>query len=205
MSIDLTVATERLIERASGGDDAARQDLLEQYRVYLRRMVEARLDRRVTARVDPSDVVQETLIDAAKRLDAYLVDRPLPFFGWLRQIAGERVIDAHRRHLLSQRRSTAREQPSPEYSEDSAWELGRRLVASDTSPSNRLQHRERMERVMAAMAELSASDREILVMRHLEQLSAAEIAGALGITTGAVEVRLFRALVRLRGRLEGDS
>lgn len=204
MTTELTSGTERLIERAAGGDDAARHELLDRYRAHLRRMVATRLDRRMTPRVDPSDVVQETLIDAARRLDGYLADRPLPFFGWLRQLAGERIVDAHRRHLLAQRRSVARESHPAELSEDSALELGRWLVADDTSPSNRLHQRERLERVMGALAALSPRDREVLVMRHLEQLPAAEIAEALGITAGAVEVRLFRALVRLRGRLEGD-
>ena len=85
---------EDLIERAAQGDANARGQLFEHYREYLLRMVTARLDRRLAPRVDASDIVQETLADAARRMDAYLKDRPLPFFGWLRQLAGERLIDA---------------------------------------------------------------------------------------------------------------
>jgi RNA polymerase sigma-70 factor, ECF subfamily len=202
---ETTRITEHLIERAGHGDDDARRELLEQYRDNLKRMVAARLDRRLAPRVDPSDVVQETLADAARRMDEYLRDRPLPFFGWLRQLAGERVIDTHRRHVLAQRRSITRESRTPELSEESAVELGRKLMASDTSPSNRLMRQERCDQVMAALAGLSPRDREVLVMRHLEQLSTAEVAEALGISVGAVEVRLFRALVRMRARLEADS
>lgn len=205
MTTDVNQATERLIRRAGDGDEAARRELLERYRDNLRRMVAARLDRRLASRVDPSDVVQETLADAARRMDDYLRDRPLPFFGWLRQLAGERVIDAHRRHVVSQRRSITRESRSPELSDESAATLGRTLLANDTSPSNRLLRQERLDEVMAALEALSPRDREVLVMRHLEQLGTAEIAEALGITEGAVESRLLRALIRLRGRLEAGA
>jgi RNA polymerase sigma-70 factor (ECF subfamily) len=163
--------------------------------------VATRLDRRLAPRVDPSDIVQETLADAAARLDDYLRDRPIPFFGWLRQIAGERVIDTHRRHVFSQRRSIMRESRTPDLSEEAAGELGRRLMSNDTSPSNRMIREERHQQVMAALAALSPRDREVLVMRHLEQLTTGEIADALGLTEGAVESRLLRALIRLRSRL----
>jgi len=197
--------TAGLIERAERGDDGARHELLELYRDYLRRMVAARLDRRLAPRVDPSDVVQEALADAARRMDEFLRDRPLSFSGWLRQIAVERLIDTHRRHVLSQRRSITRESRDLELPDDSAIALSQRLVANDTSPSNHLLRQERHARLMAFLAALPPRDREVLVMRHLEQLSTAEIADALGITEGAVESRLLRALIRLRGRMEAGS
>ena len=106
---DLLSRTQVLIDRAHGGDEAARQQLLEHYRDYLRRMVAVRLDRRLAARVDVSDVVQATLVEAARRLDDYLRERPLPFYGWLRQLAGERIVDTHRRHVTAQRRSVTLE------------------------------------------------------------------------------------------------
>ena len=104
-------ATQDLIDRAGQGDDDARRELLERYRDYLRRMVASRLDRRLAPRLDPSDIVQETLADAAGRMDDYLRNPTLPFFGWLRLIAGEHIRDAHRRHLFAQRRSITRESP----------------------------------------------------------------------------------------------
>ncbi|QDV39163.1 sigma-70 family RNA polymerase sigma factor [Tautonia plasticadhaerens] len=202
---ETTRLVQNLIDQALRGDIAARQELLEVHREHLRRMVAARLDRRLTSRVDPSDVVQETLADASKRMDDYLRERPLPFLGWLRQLAGERVIDAHRRHIASQRRSITRESRADAHPDDSSRALARRFLANDTSPSNRLSRRERCDQVMAALASLSARDREVLVMRYLEQLDAAQIAEALGITRGAVKARLLRALIHMRGRLEADG
>jgi RNA polymerase sigma-70 factor, ECF subfamily len=194
-----------LIDRAARGDVAARGQLLEGYRDYLRRMVAARLDRRLAARVDPSDVVQETLAAAASRLDEYLRDRPLPLGGWLRQLAGERIVDVHRRHVLADRRSVSRESRVPDLPDQSALDLGHRLLAGDTSPSNRLMHRERIDRILAELASLSPRDREVLVMKYLEQLSTTEVAEALGISERAVKARHVRALMRLRGRMEDDA
>ena len=131
---------EELIERARQGDDVARDALLQRYRDKLNRMVALRLDRRLASRVDPSDVVQETLAVAARKLDEYLRDRPLPFLGWLRHLAERSSFDTHRHHLLSQRRSVQRESRTPEFQDDASMAiLVRRLVANDTSPSNRLQ------------------------------------------------------------------
>jgi RNA polymerase sigma-70 factor, ECF subfamily len=198
---DLLSGTHELIDRAGRGDEAARAQLLERYRDYLRRMVAVRLDRRLAARVDVSDVVQETLIDAARRLDDYLRERPLPFYGWLRQIAGERIIDTHRRHVAAQRRSVCLERRDPDLPDNSADVLVRRLFAADTSPSNHLMRQERHERLKTALASLPQRDREVLVMRHLEQLSTAEIAAMLEISEPAVKSRLLRALIRMREQM----
>src|SRR5438128_559367 len=103
--------TEQLLEAVSRGDAQARGRLLERHRPKLRRMVAIRLDRRLAARVDPSDVVQESLAEAAARLDDYVRDRPLPFYPWLRRIASDRLADASRRHLRAGRRSVGREEP----------------------------------------------------------------------------------------------
>lgn len=190
-----------LIGRAARHDSQARHDLLEAYRDYLLRMVAARLDRRLAPRVDPSDIVQEALTDASRRMDDYFREQPIPFLAWLRQITGERVIDAHRRHLQSQRRSVSREAAALQPADESTVALARLLVANDTSPSNRLIRQERSEQLRAALDALPPRDREILSMRHIEQLDTAEIAEALGLTVGAVEGRLLRALLRLRSRL----
>lgn len=195
---DLLSVTHDLLNRAQQGETAAREELLERYRDYLRRMVAVRLDRRLAARVDASDVVQDTLTEASRRFDDYLKERPIPFYGWLRQLAGERVIDAYRRHVTSQRRSVAMEQHDPIVPDASSDALVRRLSAEDTSPSNHLMRQERHERVNAALASLSQRDREVLVMRHLEHLSTAEIAALLEITEPAVKSRLLRALIRMR-------
>jgi RNA polymerase sigma-70 factor, ECF subfamily len=193
--------TESLIDQARQGDGAARLSLLERYRNYLRRMVAVRLDRRLAPRVDASDVVQETLALASRKMDDYLRDQPLPFLGWLRQLAVESIKDTHRRHIGSQRRSIDRETQGVDLPDESAVYLGERLMARDTSPSNRMMRQERRDQVKTALTEMSPRDREILVMRYLEHLDGGEIAETLGITEGAVKVRLLRALQRMRGRL----
>ncbi len=197
--------TQHLLDRATRGDAKARDVLLQLYRDELRRMVEARLDPRIAARVDASDVVQDTLIEASRRLDEYLLERPLPYFAWLRQLAGERIVGTHRQHVHAQRRSIYRERRGLEIPEKSAAALVSRLFADDTSPSNQLARKEQTARVMEALASLSVKDREVLLMRHLEQLSAAEIADALEISEAAVKSRLVRGLLHLRALLEFDS
>jgi RNA polymerase sigma-70 factor (ECF subfamily) len=198
---DMFMDTEELINRTSRGDETARRDLMEHYRDYLRRMVAVRLDRRVAARVDPSDVVQETLIEANRRLEEYLRDRPIPFFAWLRQIASGRLMENHRLHIVSGKRSVTIEANGGGLSDESSCVLARLLLADESSPSDRLIRKEQQERVQKAVAGLPPKDREVLVMRHLEQLSTAEIADTLGITQGAVKARLVRALVRIRAEL----
>jgi RNA polymerase sigma-70 factor (ECF subfamily) len=137
-------------------------------------------------------------------MDKYLASRSLPFFGWLRLLAGEHIRDAHRRHLYSQRRAITRESRAPEFTDESAVSLGRQLAAHDTSPSNRLVRHERCEQVKEALAALSPNDREVLAMRYVEHLSMAEIAEALGISEGAVKTRHLRAVIRMRGLLEAE-
>jgi RNA polymerase sigma-70 factor (ECF subfamily) len=202
---DNTLVTQNLIDRAGQGDDGARRQLLERYRDNIRRMIATRLDRRLAQRVDASDIVQETLADAAGKLDGYFRERPLPFFGWLRQIASEHIRHAYRRHMFAQRRSVMRESAPPEINDESAIQLGRMLTSHDTSPSNRLVREEQTEQVLAALAELPATDREVLVMRYLEQVETADIADALAITEGAVRLRLLRALERIRHRLDAAT
>jgi RNA polymerase sigma-70 factor (ECF subfamily) len=197
------IETDDLLERARRGDLAARQRLLALHRGRLRHMVAVRLDRRVAARVDPSDVVQEALADAARKLDGYLRDRPLPFYPWLRRLAWERLVKLHQRHIGAEKRSVTREEAAP-LPEESAVELARCLVAPEISPSNAVLRRELQARVQAALAELPWRDREVLILRYLEQLSTAEVAAVLDITPGAVKLRHLRALERLRSQL-GES
>jgi RNA polymerase sigma-70 factor (ECF subfamily) len=191
--------TDLLLERAAAGDGRARQQLLDRHRKRLRRMVALRLDRRLAARVDPSDVVQEALADAAGKLDGYLRHRPLPFYPWLRRLVWERLVKLRRRHTAD-KRDVAREQP-PELPEPSAQELAERLIAPGTGPAQRLVREELRTRVQAALGRLPAADRELLVLRHAEQLSTKEAAAVLGVTEAAVKARHLRALERLRAAL----
>jgi RNA polymerase sigma-70 factor, ECF subfamily len=191
-----TPDTDELLAQAAAGDAPARDRLLARHRDRLRRMVALRLDRRLAARVDPSDVVQEALADAARKLDGYLRDRPLPFYPWLRQLAWERLVKLHRRHTAG-KRDVAREEP-PELPAESALELAQRLIAPSGGPVQRVVRAELRARVQAALARLSAADREVLVLRHAEQLSTKEVAAVLRLTEPAVKARHLRALERLR-------
>jgi RNA polymerase sigma-70 factor (ECF subfamily) len=191
--------TEQLIERAEHGDLAAQEQLLVRHRKRLRQMIALRMDRRLAARLDPSDVVQETLAEAVQQLSDYFRNRPLPFYPWLRQLACDRLAELHRRHIQAGKRTVTREQRwTPLLPDESVLELAGRLLARGSSPSARLRRQEVCDRVQAALAQLAEHDREVLVLRHLEQLSTREIAAVLGITEGAVYARHLRALERLR-------
>jgi RNA polymerase sigma-70 factor (ECF subfamily) len=195
--------TDALLTRAGQGDDQARQRLLERHRSRLKRMVAVRMDPRLCPRLDPSDVVQEALADAARNLPDYLRNRAMAFYPWLRQLAWERLVRLHRTHIDARRRSVNREQaaglPLPD---ESAFDLARRLVSSGTSPSGSLIREEMRERVRETLRQMAPRDSEILVLRYLEMLTNTEIAEVLGITDGAVKVRHFRALERFRGLLD---
>ena len=196
--------TEELLDRAGQSDGEARQRLLAGHRHRLRQMVTVRLDRRLAARVDPSDIVQEALADAARGLDDYLRDRPVPFYPWLRRFAWERLVEVNRRHVLARRRSVAREERLEMHLPDqSARALAARLFANGSSPSARLMSEELRDKVQAALDRLDPRDREVLVLRYLEQLSTAESAAALRISVGSVKMRHLRALQKLRASL-GD-
>jgi RNA polymerase sigma-70 factor (ECF subfamily) len=195
--------TDWLVEQASRGDPDARASLMERHRSRLKQMVSLRIDPRLAARVDPSDVVQEALAAAYPRLDGYLRDRPLPFYPWLRQFAWDCLLQLHRRHVAAHRRSVSREEAwQPGLSSESVLRLSQRLLAPGRNPSSELIRKELRGRLQVALAKLSPGDREVLVMRNLEQMSAAEIAAILGVREGTVRVRHLRALERLRSLLD---
>jgi RNA polymerase sigma-70 factor (ECF subfamily) len=191
--------TDQLLDRAAAGDASARARLLSRHRQKLRNLIALRLDPRLTARFDPSDVVQESLADADRRLEDYLDDRPVPFYLWLRELTLQRLVDLHRRHMRTQKRTVRREEARLTYlSDDSVRQLAGRLIDPASGPSSRLDHKLAVHRLHQALTELSERDRDVIVLRHLEQLSVKEIAALLEITPGAVKVRHVRALERLR-------
>src|SRR5262245_50734995 len=152
--------TEALVQRASQGDENARQELLARFRERLRHMVAARMDRRLRTRLDPSDVVQEALADAFQKLADYLRQRPLPFYPWLRDLAWRRLIDLHRRHLLAQKRSVKQEEgQSPGLPDESVLELAERLMDAGSSPSTPLLRDELRQQVHRALSQLPERDR----------------------------------------------
>jgi RNA polymerase sigma-70 factor (ECF subfamily) len=195
--------TDELLHRVEHGDGEARNRLLNRHRQRLRDLVALRLSRRLLPRVDPSDVVLESLLEADRRLADYLQTRPAPFYVWLRGLALGRLIDAYRRHVRARRRSVKREEADVSLlPDDSLHQLADRLASRGSSPSARLQHSEQRQELSGALARLREADRDLLVLRHLEQLSVKEIAAVLGISEGAVKVRHVRALERLRQAMD---
>jgi RNA polymerase sigma-70 factor (ECF subfamily) len=196
---------DQLLAKAGRGDTAARQQLLQEHRDRLRRMVAVRLDRRLSARVDASDVVQEALAEAERELDRYLCHPEIPFYPWLRQFAWDRLLKLHRFHAQA-RRSVEREAGAcPPLPDESVRDLVDRIAGSETSPSRRLIREELRAGVREALDAMAAPDREVLVLRYLEQLSFDDVSAVLGIGVGAVKMRHLRALARLRGLLEEGS
>jgi RNA polymerase sigma-70 factor (ECF subfamily) len=194
-----------LLRRAGQGDQQALGDLFEGYRDRLRRMVRLRLNRRLQQRVDPSDVVQEAYLEAAKRLEAYLGERPLPFYLWLRHITGQKLVDVHRRHLEARARQIGREVSLYQGAmpEATSASLAAQLLGKLTSPSKALQRAELQTRIQDVLNSMDPIDREVLALRHFEQLSNAEAAQVLGLSQSAASKRYVRALERLDDLLTG--
>jgi RNA polymerase sigma-70 factor (ECF subfamily) len=197
--------TDQLLERVRHNDRDARGRLLQRHRSRLRALIALRMDLRLAARIDPSDVVQESLVEADRRLADYVRARPLPFYPWLRGLALERLAQLYRKHVRSRKRSVQREEQSlPLLPDDSVRELAERLASRGSSPSSRERHEDLRQRLRDALDRLAERDREVIVLRHLEQLSVKEIAAVLRISDGAVKVRHVRALERLRRLLPAD-
>jgi RNA polymerase sigma-70 factor (ECF subfamily) len=199
--------TQELLTRATAGDPEAVNALLDRYRDALRRMLGLRMDPALQRRVDASDVVQDVLVEANRRLAEYLAAPKLPFHLWLRQIARDRLIDAHRRHRLAARRSLDREQPNeaPATSDHSALDLIGLITDREATPAAAATLRELEVRFQAALATMDDTDREVILMRHFEQLTNQEVAAALELSEPAAGMRYLRAMRRLRALLEEKS
>jgi RNA polymerase sigma-70 factor (ECF subfamily) len=189
-----------LIARVRAGDGAALNAMFERHRDRLRRMVEIRLDSRLKARLDASDVVQEAYLEVAARLEEYVRDPKLPPFLWLRLVVGERLMKLHRHHLGVQMRDAGREVSlfRGALPAASSAALAAQLLGRYTSPTQAILRAERILRLQEALNTLEPIDREILSLRHFEELTAAETARVLGIEESAAAKRYFRALKRLK-------
>jgi RNA polymerase sigma-70 factor (ECF subfamily) len=190
-----SAATNQLLKQVHQGDAQALEKLLQRRRPELHAFIEARLDPRLAARVDASDVVQEALLEVVQRMDDFLERRPMPFRLWVRKTAYERLLDMHKHHLQRARRSVDREVAWPDRSSQM---LARPLLARGSAPSHRLHRRELADRVARAVAQLGTADREVLFMRHAEDLTFEEISCLLGIEPAAARKRFGRALIRLQ-------
>jgi len=191
-----------LVARLQAGDQAALGELFDLHRDKLRRMVDLRLDQRLAGRVSASDVLQEAYIDAVKRVEHYFSKEGQSFFGWLRLVVGQRIADVHREHLAG-KRDAGRDIGIDRGANTDSTCLAARLLGPGSSPSQAAQRHEIFAQLETALASMDPLDREVLALRHFEELSNGETAEALGIQPAAASKRYVRALARLKEILEG--
>jgi RNA polymerase sigma-70 factor, ECF subfamily len=194
--------TQGLLERANKGEEAAFEALFRRYQARLLRAIALRMDRRVAARVDASDVLQESYLEAFQRLPRYLQQKPMPFYLWLCWIAREKVLALHRRHLGAEKRAVTHEAPLLP-ADSSATFVSAVIAGREPSPSQALARAELAERLRLALGELDDDERDLILWRHFEQLSARETAQLLEISEAAASKRYIRAVERLRAILVG--
>jgi RNA polymerase sigma-70 factor (ECF subfamily) len=189
-----------LLRRGAAGDRHALGELWNRYRERLKRMVRLRLDRRLQGRLDPSDVLQEAFLDFARRAGEFAENPEVSFFLWLRTLTGQRLQMIHRQHLGAKMRDAAREislhrAPMPQATSVS---LAAQLLGHFTSASAKVARAEMQILLQEALNGMDPIDREILALRHFEELSNAETAEVLGIDPSAASSRHVRALKHLR-------
>ena len=201
------IQTEQLLNQAKGGDASAVNQLMDRHRNSLRQLIRMRLDQKIQKRIDVSDIVQDVLVEANRRLTVYMDNPVMPFHLWLRQIARDRIIDAHRRHRVSARRSVDREQAlvAPRGYDNSSMQLAGLLGDNQLTPAAEALQKEMARKVEEAITKLEEKDCEIIVMRHYEQLSNQEIAAILNLTEPAASMRYLRAIRRLKAILNDGS
>ncbi len=197
--------TDHLLRRAAQGDLEGWGRLLERHRKRLRRMIALRLDGRLQGRLDASDVIQEAFLEATARLPGYLREPDMPFFLWLRFLTGQKLMELHRHHLGTQMRDAGREVSLYRGSlpATSSAALAAQLLGHDTRPSEAAIRAERKIRLQEALNSMDPLDREILALRHFEQLNNAETAQLLGLQESAASKRYIRALKKLKNILSG--
>jgi len=179
--------------------------LLGEYRPRLRRMVQARLDPRLRGRLDASDVLQEAFVEVTERLDDYRASPKLPFFLWVRFLTGQKLLELHRRHLGAAKRDVRREAPGEApFPEASSISLVGLLRSQGTSPSSAAMRAETAEHLRRALDRMNRVDREVLVLRHFEQLTNDETALVVGLSKSGASLRYLRAAKRLKEALAGE-
>jgi RNA polymerase sigma-70 factor (ECF subfamily) len=192
--------TDDLARRLAGGDSQAAAELFARYRDRLRRMVRLRMDRRLQGRIDPSDVLQEAFLDVAKRAAEYAASPTVPPYLWLRYLTGQRLMALHRQHLGAKMRDAGQEVSlyRGALPQASSISLAAQLLGRLTSPTQAAVRAEMQIRLQEALNSMDALDREVLTLRHFEELSNNETAQVLGIQKAAASNRYIRALKRLK-------
>jgi RNA polymerase sigma-70 factor (ECF subfamily) len=201
---DPGTTTDHLLRLAKAGDAAALGTLFAHYRERLRQMVRLRLDRRVARRLDASDVLQEAYLDVARRFPEYLAAPAVPFYVWLRALTGQRLIDLHRQHLGAKMRAAGSEVSlyGGTLPQASSASLAQQLLAGLTSPTQAAVRAEMQLKLQDALNSMDPMDREVVVLRHFEELSNIETAAVLGIEASAASKRYLRAIRRLKAILD---
>jgi RNA polymerase sigma-70 factor (ECF subfamily) len=192
-----------LVRRASQGEEAALAELFARHRNRLRQMIRLRLDRRLQGRVDPSDVLQDAYVDLAAKLPEY-ADRPaVPLFLWLRMVVGERLLRVHRHHLGAAMRDAGREISLRRgaFPEASSASLAAQLLGRITSASRVALRAEMQVLLQEALNGMDPIDREVIALRHFEELTNDEVATVLDLTKSAASKRYVRAMLRLKAAL----
>jgi RNA polymerase sigma-70 factor, ECF subfamily len=198
-----SVFNEEMIARLESGDEHAFVQLFSQYRDRLKRMLEFRMDRRLRTREDPSDIVQEVYLDAYQRMRHYLRRPELSFYVWLRQLTTQRLIDVHRRHLLAGIRDVKQEVAVFAHGNAAtSASMAIQLAAHLATPSQLAMRAELIAQIEAALEGMDEIDREIIALRHFEELRNVEVAEVLGLKEAAASNRYMRALAKLRTVLE---
>jgi RNA polymerase sigma-70 factor (ECF subfamily) len=197
--------TDDLLQRARAGDQRAVAQLFDVYRKRLRQMIRLRLDRRLQGRVDPSDVLQDAFIDVTEQLPAYLARPEMAFFLWLRLVAGQRLMRVHRSHLGAAMRDAGREVSlyKGALPQASSVSLAAQLLGKYTSASQAAVRAERQIQLQAALNGMDEIDREVIALRHFEELTNGEAAEVLGLSKAAASNRYVRAMIRLQAVLVG--
>lgn len=193
------------LEMLKSGDADAIAEVFSRHRDKLQRMVRFRLDRRLYGRVDTADVLQDVWLETSRRIEDYTSNPAVPFFVWVRQLAYQIIIDLHRRHLGAQKRNVSQEVSIGKSNCDTSVSIAAQLAGNLTSPSNVAMRGERLARLREALDGMDEVDREVLALRHFEELGNNEVAEILGIQKTAASNRYVRALKRLKQVLEADS
>ena len=205
MSSDQSNVNVDLLDRARGGDHEALAGLFAHFRPRLRQMIRLRLDRRLQGRIDPSDVLQEAFIDVRQRAGEYFKEEKMPFFLWLRSMAGRRLLNTHREHLATQMRDAGREVSlrTGALPQATSLSLAAQLVGRLTSASHVAMRAELQLRLQNVLNGMDPIDREVLALRHFEELTNDETADVLDIHKAAASNRYTRAMTRLHEILSG--
>ena len=194
-----------LLLRLEGGDERALIELFARNRERLRRMIRLRLDRRLQGRIDSSDILQDAYLEVARRAPEYLAQPSIPPFLWLRFLTGQVLQALHRHHLKVQMRDASQEvslrhRATPQANSASLAEMLLGRLTSPTRAARRAEMQRKLQEVLNAMEPM---DREILALRHFEELCNGEVAQFLGLSKTAASNRYIRALGRLKETAQG--